>query len=559
MSKRSQICLACVLVTTMTAFAASPRAQSPAAVPDAARVTVEYIIDRIAKTEAALTTRMAAFHPVIEVYIQNLAPDDQLGTVPTNDQYFLGQFEFRDGPKLRPLTFARQQRAGGIQYLPDGFAAMSAPDWRALDRQKYEFKYVKREFLGEARCFVLEVRPRKDVRDGFSGRIWVEDRDFNIVRFNGISRVVDQKLSSLFHRKLSFHVDSWRSNPLPSMWLPSYVYVEETDTLDQPATPSHQPIFKGQVRFWGYNAKGGESQQAFSTIEIEEPSVRDEADPARQGSPVLSQRRWELEAESNVLERLEKGALIAPRGEVDRVLETVVNNLLVTNDLALDAPVRCRVLLTSPLESFTAGHTIVLSRGLIDVLPDEASLATMLAHELSHIILGHPLIDTKFAFADRLMVGDVELLRTLRLRHDAKEEAAADAKVLELLKKSPYKDKLGDAGLFLKMIASRTRQLPSLIQPHFGDHIANGEQTLRLNELMQHAPELAPARLDQIAALPLGARLVLDPWSSNVSLVRAQTVPFASAREKEPLAITPLMPYLKYASVSTPAVVTRER
>ena len=49
----------------------------------------------------------------------------------------------------------------------------------------------------------------------------------------------------------------------------------------------------------------------------------------------------------------------------------------------LERPLRSRILLTSPLESFTVGHTIVLSRGLIDVLPDEASLATMLAHELS--------------------------------------------------------------------------------------------------------------------------------------------------------------------------------
>src|SRR5207244_6109737 len=60
------------------------------------------------------------------------------------------------------------------------------------------------------------------------------------------------------------------------------------------------------------------------------------------------------------------------------------NNLEVTNNLDIQPEVRCRVLLTSTLESFTIGHTIVLSRGLIDVLPDEASLATMVAHELGH-------------------------------------------------------------------------------------------------------------------------------------------------------------------------------
>jgi len=81
--------------------------------------------------------------------------------------------------------------------------------------------------------------------------------------------------------------------------------------------------------------------------------------------------------------------LIAPKGEVDKVLETVVNNLEVTNNIDVEPDVRCRVMTTTTLESFTVGHTIVLSRGLIDVLPDEASLATIIAHELSHAVLGH--------------------------------------------------------------------------------------------------------------------------------------------------------------------------
>ena len=75
-------------------------------------------------------------------------------------------------------------------------------------------------------------------------------------------------------------------------------------------------------------------------------------------------------------------------GEVDKILQTVVNNIMITNNLEIVPDVRCRVLLTSPLESFTIGHTIVISRGLLDVLPDEASLAMALAHEFSHIALG---------------------------------------------------------------------------------------------------------------------------------------------------------------------------
>ena len=80
-------------------------------------------------------------------------------------------------------------------------------------------------------------------------------------------------------------------------------------------------------------------------------------------------------------------------GEVDKVLETVVNNLEVTNNLDIEPDVHCRVLLTGTLESFSIGHTIVMSRGLLDVLPDEASLATMLAQELAAIVVMKPSTD----------------------------------------------------------------------------------------------------------------------------------------------------------------------
>ena len=107
----------------------------------------------------------------------------------------------------------------------------------------------------------------------------------------------------------------------------------------------------------------------------------------------------------------------------------------------------------------------------------------MLAHELSHLALGHQLIDTKFSFADRLMVPDGVLLETLRFRRTVKEEAAADEKVIELLGKS-----------------ERATQLPRLIQPHIGDYMAANGQMTRLADLMSQAPPLAPDSLEQIAS-----------------------------------------------------------
>src|SRR6202162_3707376 len=157
---------------------------------------------------------------------------------------------------------------------------------------------------------------------------------------------------------------------------------------------------------------------------------------------------WNRQAEDNAVERLTRIGLLAPAGGVDKILQTVVNNLLVTNNIDLQSDVRCRVLLTSPLESFTIGHTIVISRGLLDVLPAESSLAMVMAHELSHIILGHR-FDTRLAFNDRMFFPDADSFQRLDFRHRPADEEAADAKAVELLKNSPYKNQLGSAGLFL--------------------------------------------------------------------------------------------------------------
>jgi peptidase M48-like protein len=561
---RVPLLLAALLAAVLTPSIARGQAQdqkTPTTTsPRTGQGAADEIIDRMSKAERAVLERLRTSHPLMEVYTQNVAPDEARGWVPTDDNYFLGQLQFDDdAPSLRPFG-PKEQRERGVKLritsnapnLGDAFAAMVAPDWRVLDRKRYEFTYVRREFLGESRCFVFDVRPLRDGKQGFVGRIWIEDRDYNLVRFNGASLGSEETLSGLLKRKLSFHMDGWRVNVARGVWVPSYVYSEETDLNTAPSSKSssqskRQARFKSQTRIWGYQAHNADRTGSLTTIRIDEPNVADTTDGAAQLSPVLSQRRWEQEAEANVLERLEAIGLLAPAGEADKVLDTVLNNLVVTNKLNLERPLHSRILLTSPLESFTVGHTIVLSRGLIDVLPDEASLATMLAHELSHVALGHPLIDTKFSFADRLMVPDGELLQTLRFRRTPKEEAAADEKVIELLGKSPYRDKLADAGLFLRTLSEQAKQLPRLIQPHIGDYMAANGQMTRLADLMKQAPTLMPDSLEQIAALQLGARLVVDAWSGRVALDRSPAVPLMSVREKIPFAVTPLMPVIRYA------------
>jgi Peptidase family M48 len=511
------------------------------------------LVGRIVGREHYFNEQIKKFHPLIETYIQNLRDNDELGAQPVSDQYFLGRLDLEGN--LEDQFASRHKRSifgkldvlralYSVRFLPEGFAQMVLID-QDFARRYYEFSYVRREFLGEVRCLVIDVQPKAGAGDGrFVGRIWVEDQDYNIVRFNGT-------YSSRRHYNSYLHFDSWRLNMRPGLWLPAYVYSEESGDRVRMGQTLH---FKAQTRLWGYDLPRPGSDSSFTAILVDSPqSVRDQTQSAQDASPMESQRLWEREAEDNVLDRLQGEGLIAPDGEVDQVMQTVVNNLIFTNNLNIQPEVRCRVLLTTPLESFTIGHTIVLSRGLLDVLPDEASLAMVLAHELGHIVLGHQM-DTRFAFNDRTLFPDPDTFEHMDFARDPAQEQAADQKAMLLLANSPYKNKLAKAGLFLRSLQAHASELKHLIRPHLGSAFVDGS-AIRMSALLSSAPALEVKRMDQIAALPLGGRIKLDPWSSRIELVKGKPVALANSREKMPFQVTPFFPYLSRLSSTGPEKV----
>lgn len=232
---------------------------------------------------------------------------------------------------------------------------------------------------------------------------------------------------------------------------------------------------------------------------------------------------------------------MAPDGEVNQILETVVNNILITNNLDV-AAVRCRVLLTIPLESFVMGRTIVISRGLLDVLPDEATLAAVLAHELAHVVLGHEvnkpyLTNLDWPFPDSQIFG-------LDLHFNHAQEAEANKKGMELFSKSPYKDQFVSAGLFLKALQANSRRFPILLHGRFSNDF--GSTQLVAVQARADSHVLAKTDpLDQISALPLGSRIVLDPWLDRIEILKAAPVRLQSKAEKIPFEVTPFYPHLR--------------
>jgi len=500
------------------------------------------IVTRIIEREHQEIDTIRKYSPLVETYVQRVSnkKSDQGGWDPDGDRYFMGRADFSKGFNLEPIAARKDNRMHqafadvsrffgiGIDYLPKGFLQMIYPDTNGLETQTYNFAYVRREFLGEVRTLVFDVTPLPKAGKGrFAGRIWVEDEAFTIVRFNGSFTGNSESF-----RK--FHFDSWRVNTGPNLWLPAFIYSEENGAK---YVLSGAVSSKAQTRLWGYNIARASEEQELSQVLIESRDpVVDNSQQNTDMTPLQQKRAWDMQGQDNVMERLQREGLIAPKGEVDKILETVVNNLEVTNNLNFDPEIRCRVLLTSTMESFAIGRTIVLSRGLIDVLPDEASLAAMVAKALGHVLVNER-TNSGFAFSDWMIRFDEsKTFKHFDFDRGADEDTKASAKAADLLSNSPYKGQLQTAEMFIAELQKRSKEIPNLISPRLGGSIA-------IRPPVSPDTEDKPGAI-QVAAMPLGSRVKMDPWDDTLAMLKSKPLGTLTERDKMPFEVTPFVIYL---------------
>lgn len=526
--------------TVSAAYARKPKMPPPAPLTAAQSALIQKAIGQ----EKLIVKAIQKHTPVVQTYIQNTRPDPKLYAVPVSDQYLLGRVDFSKtfsdlGYQERGTShgffkgsleyLAGLSKAFEMNYSATGFMDMMFIDPVNFDRQHYNFSFVRRQFLGDVRTSVFDVSPKPHTGSGrFLGRIWVEDQDGNIVRFNGT-----YTSNSNDAAKHYYHFDSWRENLQPGEWLPAAIYVEES----KGGAGGRGLGFKAQTHFWGYSLKLPTQQSENESMQIE--NAQDESANSQDVSPLQAKREWISEAEQNVLDRLTQAGLLAPPSDFDKVLETVVQNIIIGNNLQLPSDIHCRVLLTAPLETLAVGNTILISKGLVDVLPYEEDLAAVLSFQLAHIVLGHH-IDTRYAFNDRLLFPDSATLQRIAMSHTPEQDAAAAKKAIQLFDNSVYKNKAANVGLFFEQLTAREKALTSLLTPRLGDSLVNADGVPWLAGLGRNAPKLNMANLDQVAALPLGSHLKINAWDDKVSQLNLKAVRLLSPGDKMPFEVTPL-------------------
>jgi hypothetical protein len=515
------------------------------------------LVDRAISQEKVLIQAIRKRTPLVETYIQNTKPDVKLYMVPVEDQYMLSRVDFAKGfvdktftdratkPEKGAKGFFKGSldamlglsKALGLEkftYNPNGFMQMMFLDPTGFDKNHYVFSYVRAEFLGSVRTAVFDVHPKVKGMGRFFGRIWIEDQDGNVVRFNGTYTGPNEEDSSKYY----FHFDSWRMNVQPGEWLPVAVYVEETTRIEGEKTVG----LKAQTHFWGYSLKLPTRDSENVSVKVDD--AVDTSGDSQDVGPLQASRAWVTQAENNVIDRLVEAGLVAPlnpdpNGYEHKILDQIVINLQVPNNLAFTDQIHTRVLLTTTIETTTVGNTILISKGLIDSLPNEASMASVVAMELAHIAMGHH-IDTRYAFNDRLMFPDTATFQRIDMYHSDHDNAEAAKRAMEYLNNSLYKDQLPDAGLFYAQLVDRSKALKQINTPKLGDSLLRADGTPWMADLQHMSPKLNWDDLTQRPANPLGFWLKTDPWDDKVHPLNAKIFAYMNPRDKMPFEVTPI-------------------
>jgi hypothetical protein len=532
------------------------------------------LIDKSIAREKVIVKTVKERAPLVETYIQTMKPDPLLGQVPESDEHFLSRVDFKSVIGDNSYAVNKETSKGTsndgklgffkhsvsfvgglgnslhLNFHESGFVQMLLMDSNSFDRQHYTFGYVRNDFLGNTPTAVFDVTPieGKKAYGRFFGRIWIETRSGNVVRFNGDFAGTQED------QKEFYHFDSWRTNVQPDLWLPTSFYVEESD----PKSVSRTLKFKAINHIWGYVLKVPPPESENTSMDV--VGATDVSNEAQDVSPLGAQRAWVQQAEDNIVERLFQAGLLDAPSEFDKTLEALAGNILAYNNITLSRPIRCRTLLTEPLESLAIGNTIVISKSLLDttgvVTQDGAqqmgNLNAILAFQIAHIILAHRL-DTKYAFNDRLLFPSTTVFNRIPMHHTDADNAAAAKKAMELLNAKELEGGQQYFSLYLQQLQQRVKSLKALNEPMIGDGLikSDTDPTFWMQAITTKGPKLDMKDLKQQAAMPLASFLRFDPWTDQVFVLHSAFEPLLTAADKMPFEVEPV--YLKLSYYKAPA------
>jgi hypothetical protein len=462
-----------------------------------------------------MISKLGALRFVTETYMQSLghrqakgldvALDEKSEGV-IDDAYILASVKFSaeygDSPVERVLIgerpwksrYIRKNTGAFEQLFPEGFLAMFFVDLYGFDADRYSLVYKGRENLLNTECLLFSVSPASEKDSGaFRGEVWIDSSSYGIVRIKGVF-TGPYRQSWYRGSRDYFHFDSWRENVGNGWWAPSAASFAERRVFRSDGNLEFH--FRGYVLLW--------QQQKDPAQGPHSSSKEDDAETASAPQTLPT-----TVSQNGLVARLDADGLLAMSGEQEHRLDRIVHQIAPISGMGTHK-ITCRVLLTTPAEMFAVGDVIVVSRGLLSLVPNDSILAFMVARQVAHIVLGHtgtasqPLTESLFD------LGENKTFTGLGMRWKADEEAAADSTAIVLVRGTQYETAVADTAAFLAELKSQSHRFPNLVRARFGVGVISEVTTRNSKE----AAGTAELRFDNRYRVSLN-RVVIGPESER--------------------------------------------
>src|ERR1041385_1152244 len=232
---RTSPLVAAVALLVLTAFNSSAQVQPQPASTTGPANTIDS-----ARIIHAFTTKEAEFRRALNSYsfkrdalIQSIGMGGQV----IGEYHRVSNFTFDDqGNRYEKISFFPMPTMAEI--TAEDIEDLGGVEPFALDPTKidlYNIRYVGKEKIDELNLFIFDVTPKvipssKKVKDRlFSGRIWVDDQDLQIVKTKG--KGVPETKNNKFPT-----VETYREHIDGRYWFPTYSYADEELVYDNGST-----------------------------------------------------------------------------------------------------------------------------------------------------------------------------------------------------------------------------------------------------------------------------------------------------------------------------------
>jgi hypothetical protein len=175
----------------------------------------------------------------------------------------------------------------------------------------------------------------------------------------------------------------------------------------------------------------------------------------------------------------------------------------------LDLPkVTVRILTTTPIELSHVDDTIIVSRGLLEMVPDEEVLSALLAHEWAHIAREKSK-DTKSSATKNSSLDNI-VVKGTDLVPEAEEEQRTAATTCAILGNGYAIDR---ARRFLEQLASLSKSIPNLTTSRFGRGLVDSGGVIH-----NLVPCGTQSSVLQLPTLQLRGRFLVDVSTGKLQL-----------------------------------------